>query len=137
MVQVCDISDNRASALKILTGRQPIFVLFNNYFRIRPSIHLDHLATRLENNTLDERQYDYGNECLLKLLGFTPRELSNLGKAQDPAINNPGALETYRAQLDQRSYQLNAASVKLTKERRRIVPARPRLRNRAVDHPLP
>ena len=64
---------------KTLVDKIPKFVLFSNYFRIRPSIHLEKLATRIEQHSLDENQYDYGNLCLLKLLGFTARELSDLG----------------------------------------------------------
>jgi energy-coupling factor transporter ATP-binding protein EcfA2 len=71
----------RTAALKLLLDRVPVFVLFSNYFRVRPIIHLEHLATRIESNLLDDVQYDYGNVCLLKLLGFSARELSDLGKA--------------------------------------------------------
>lgn len=91
-----------------------MFVLFSNYFRVRPLIHLDHLATRVEQNLLDDAQYDYGNQCLLKLLGFTARELSDLGKAAEPGAKDTDAQKKYRDQLDNRAYQLNAASVRLT-----------------------
>jgi len=108
--------DRHAAALQALNGRKPVFVLFNNYFRVRPLIHLDHLATRIETKVLDDSQYDYGNECLLKLLGFTARELSDLGKVTEPAAGDAPAIQKYRDQLDTRTYQLNAASVRLTKE---------------------
>ena len=111
---------DRATALKVLDGRKPVFVLFNNYFRLRPLIQLDHLAQRLANNVLDDDQYDYGNVCLLKLLGFTAQELSDLGRTSPPAANNPTALQDYRDQLDKRTYQLNAASVQLTNEIRSV-----------------
>ncbi|ANB18843.1 AAA family ATPase [Dokdonella koreensis] len=111
---------DRATALKVLDGRKPVFVLFNNYFRVRPLIQLDHLAQRLSNSVLDDDQYDYGNVCLLKLLGFTAQELSDLGRTSPPAANNPTALQTYRDQLDKRTYQLNAASVQLTNEIRSV-----------------
>ena len=71
-------------ALAILNNRIPIFVLYSNYFRVRPIIHLAHLADRIEKRLLDDNQYDYGNTCLLKLLGFTAKELSDLGKAKEP-----------------------------------------------------
>ena len=58
--------------------------------------------------------------CLLKLLGFPPRDLSNLGQAVEPQVDDMTALQKYRDQLDKRSYQLNAASVKLTNEIRRV-----------------
>jgi len=108
------------AALKTLGARTPVFVLFNNYFRVRPLIHLKHLADRLDNNTLDDEQYDYGNQCLMKLLGFSARDLSNLGNAPEPPASDPGALKAYRDQLDRRSYQLNAASVRLTDEIRGV-----------------
>lgn len=110
----CEYSARRKAALAELDKRVPTFVLFSNYFRVRPNIHLAHLAQRIESNLLDDDQYDYGNQCLLKLLGFTARELSELGKAPEPAANNPQAFQKYRDQLDQRHYQLNAASVRLT-----------------------
>lgn len=111
---------DHAAALKALESRIPVFVLFNNYFRVKPLIQLDHLAQRLASNVLDDDQYDYGNVCLLKLLGFTAQQLSDLGKAAAPPANNPVALQAYRDQLDMRSYQLNAASVQLTNEIRSV-----------------
>lgn len=111
---------DRTTALKVLDGRRPVFVLFNNYFRVRPLIQLDHLAQRLASNVLDDDQYDYGNVCLLKLLGFTAQQLSSLGKTAPPPANNPTALQNYRDELDKRSYQLNAASVQLTTEIRTV-----------------
>jgi hypothetical protein len=81
-------------------------------------IHLEHLATRIERNLIDDDYYDYGNKCLLKLVGFSARELSNLGKTDEPLMGDPFALQAYRDQLDRRSYQLNAASVRLTDELR-------------------
>ena len=106
--------------LDILEERLPVFVLFSNYFRVRPLIHLNHLALRTETDVLDDKYYDYGNNCLLQLLGFSARELSNLGKAEDPQAGDSEALQRYRDQLDKRSYQLNAASVRLTKEMQRV-----------------
>lgn len=112
----CQYNGRLEEALKKLKDSLPVFVLFSNYFRVRPLIHLDHLATRIEQKLLDDAQYDYGNQCLLKLLGFTPRELSNLGKVAEPDAGDPAAQKKYRDQLDNRAYQLNAASVKLTDE---------------------
>ena len=120
IVSACSLGEERDQVLSILDKRKPVFVLFSNYFRVRPLIHLDHLATRLETQVLDDEQYDYGNQCLLKLLGFSARELSNLGKTAEPAANNPTALQAYRDQLDKRAYQLNAASVRLTEEIRAV-----------------
>lgn len=110
------VDDIRKNALKTLKKRMPIFVLFNNYFRVKPTIHLAHLAKRIETNILDDDEYDYGNKCLLQLLGFSPKQLSDLGNAKEPAEGDVVALQNYKDQLDSRSYQLNAASVKLTEE---------------------
>ena len=96
-----------------------MFVFFNNYFRVRPNLHLRHLADRVENNLLDDDRYDYGNLCLLKLLGSTARELADLGYASEPGDDRE-AFESYRSQLDERSIKLNAASVRLTGEIRTI-----------------
>lgn len=116
LLKAISIDTKRTESLTTLSQRLPTFVLFNNYFRVKPRIHLEHLAKRLETKVLDDEQYDYGNECLLKLLGFTARELSTLGKAAEPPLGNPDALRTYRDQLDKRRYQLNAASIRLTRE---------------------
>jgi predicted ATPase len=114
-----DMDDRRNLALRTLHQRRPVFVRFRDYFRVRPLIHLEHLAQRLEKSLVDDDYYDYGNQCLLRLLGFTARELSDLGKTDEPAMGDVEALQHYRDQLDRRSYQLNAASVRLTEELRR------------------
>lgn len=116
LLNMTKFASRRDAALQTLRKALPVFVLFSNYYRVRPLIHLDHLATRIEQKLLDDDQYDYGNECLLKLLGFTARELSTLGQAPEPGAADQEALKRYRDQLDQRSYQLNAASVRLTSE---------------------
>ncbi|MDC9501070.1 AAA family ATPase [Pseudoalteromonas sp. Angola-18] len=110
----------RDGILQLLRDRLPVFVLFSNYYRVRPQLHLQHLATRLTTGVLDDEQYDYGNKCLLELLGFTAQELSDLGKVTEPNANDKDALQKYKDQLDNRNYQLNAASVKLTKEIREV-----------------
>ena len=113
-------ASRRDEALAALERRIPVFVLFSNYFRVRPVIHLGHLAARVAGNVMDDDQYDYGNLCLLQLLGFTPQELSDLGKAAEPSAKSEDAMTEYRDQLDRRSYQLNAASVSLTREIQRV-----------------
>lgn len=120
LMRAVEVAEQRVAALTTLESRLPAFVLFNNYFRVHPQIHLDHLASRIEGNMLDDDQYDYGNQCLLKLLGFTARELSNLGNAGEPDANDADAMKQYRDQLNKRKYQLNAASVRLTTEIRKI-----------------
>ena len=116
LLELIQTNSKHDEVLKILDKRTPVFILFNNYFKVKPSIHLDHLSKRVEQNILDDEYYDYGNLCLLKLLGFTPKELADLGNSQIPAINDKDALKIYKDDLDKRSYQLNAASVRLTKE---------------------
>lgn len=113
------IDDERSEILASLHNRLPVFVYFNNYFRVRPNLHLRYFADRVEQGTLDDDWYDYGNLCLLKLLGFDPRELANLGDAPDPG-NDLEAFEQYRSQLNERQIQLNAASARLTTEIRSI-----------------
>jgi predicted ATPase len=113
---LCGVAESRNAALTHFQNRIPLFVLFNNYFRVRPRIHLAHLAQRVENGVLDDEQYDYGNLCLLKLLGFTAKELADIGNTPQPKAGDAAALKTYKDRLDSRSYQLNAASVKLTQE---------------------
>ena len=120
LVAATEIAETRSAALATLRKRLPLFVLFSNYFRVKPRIHLEHLAQRTDQNVLDDAYYDYGNLCLLKLLGFTPRELANLGKVTDPSRNDAAGLKAYQDQLDRRGYQLNAASVKLTEEVRAV-----------------
>ncbi|PTL56136.1 OLD family endonuclease [Paraconexibacter algicola] len=110
----------RKAALEALAERLPVFVLFSNYFRVKPSIHLGHLAQRLSSGVLDDDQYDYGNQCLLKLLGFEAQQLSTLGAAPEPAAHDTAGLTKYKEQLDKRSYNLNAASVRLTDEIRGV-----------------
>lgn len=116
------IKKNRihTEVLDILSSRTPVFVLYNNYFKVKPSIHLEHLAERVEKELLDDEYYDYGNLCLLKLLGFTARELSDIGKTESPDSGDSDAIKEYRDTLDRRSYQLNAASITLTDEIRAI-----------------
>ena len=120
LVETIGFPVRKKAALDALNARLPIFILFTNYFRVRPLIHLEHLSQRLETGMLDDAYYDYGNECLLRLLGFTAQELSDLGKASEPGVGDADALQTYRDQLDKRRYQLNAASIKLTEEIRRV-----------------
>ena len=90
-----------------------MFVYFSNYFGVRPNLHLRRFAERTEQKLLDDDRYDYGNLCLLKLLGFTARELADLGDAPDPG-DDPVAFERYRSQLDERRIKLNAASLYLS-----------------------
>lgn len=103
------------SFLHFLSTNKPIFVLYSNYFRVKPIIHLGNLAKRIETNSLDDDAYDYGNTCLLRLLGFSAQELSELGKTSDPSYTTTD-IDSFREKLDQRGYELNAASVELTQQ---------------------
>lgn len=116
LVRACRTAEEHHAVLKHIETRLPVFVLFNNYFRVRPRIHLEHLAQRVQSGVLDDKQYDYGNLCLLKLLGFTAKELADLGNAPKPNPGDPAGLKAYQDRLDKRDYQLNAASVHLTEE---------------------
>ena len=115
LLEYTRISEQRDGALAKLKSRLPVFVYFNDYFRVRPNLHLRHLADRVENKLLDDDRYDYGNLCLLKLLGFTARELADLGDAPEPG-DDEETFDSYRRQLDERSIKLNAASVRLSRE---------------------
>ncbi len=120
LLAVTELPALHEQALSTLADLVPVFIMFSNYIRVRPLIHLGHLATRLESDVLDDDQYDYGNACLMKLLGFSARELSDLGRVAEPAAHDTEGLKRYRDQLDRRAYQLNAASVRLTNEIRRV-----------------
>ena len=111
---------DRASVLKKCEERLPKFILFSNYFRIRPVLHLRKLSERIEKKMLDDDQYDYGNVCLLKFLGFSAKELADAGDTSKYDLNKPDQFEKYKAQLDDRDYRLNAATIRLTNAIREI-----------------
>jgi len=114
------------AAYKVLEPRIPLFVYYSTYFTVRPRIHLASLARRESSGDLDT-EYDFGNLCLLKLLGLTSQELSDLAAGEpDPgqyggvdADAYQQALQTHQQKLDDRQYRLNAASVDLTKSIRK------------------
>lgn len=105
----------------------PLFVYYSTYFTVRPRIHLAAFAAREASGELD-RAYDFGNQCLLKLLGFTARELSDLAGGAPPDSPQHGqtqeqheeAVLAYHKRLDDRQYRLNAAGVYLTKSIREV-----------------
>ena len=113
------IAQERKAALATLRQRLPVFVYYSDYFRVRPNLHLEHFADRQEQGLLDDDRYDYGNKCLLKLLGFEARELAQLGAGPDPD-DDEDAFEDFRIPLDERAIQLNAASTRLTSEIRKV-----------------
>ena len=120
LTQVTEFPRLEENVLRVLKDRLPVFILFSNYFRVRPQLHLGHLAYRLASGALEGKFYDYGNECLLRLLGFTASELSEMGRAPEPQLGDPQALQRYRDQLDRRAYQLNAASIRITEEIQKV-----------------
>ena len=95
--------------LDLLNKRLPKFIYFNNYIKVKPLIHLQQLADRQDQQIIDDKYYDYGNLSLLKFLGYTPRELSNLG-----VENNSTDTDEFRKKRDERQYKLNASSIRLT-----------------------
>ena len=112
---------NQAAAeelvLNELMGRLPIFVYFSTYTRVTPILHLGHLADTIDAGTIDEDDdYNFGNLCLMNLLHFSARQLSNLGKVPEPAPGDRKAFNQYRAMLDERDAILNAASLRLTRQ---------------------
>jgi predicted ATPase len=120
LMDAATLEERRLGTLKTLHQRLPVFVRFRDYFKVRPLIHLEHLAQRMEANLLDGDYYDYGNQCLLRLLGFNARELSSLGKAPELKPGDAEGWRRYRDQLDRRAYQLNSASVRLSEELRSV-----------------
>lgn len=120
LIEQIEFNKKHDEVLTLLDKRTPVFILFNNYFKVKPSVHLEHLAQRSERNLLDDEYYDYGNLCLLKLLGFSARQLADLGNTVSPSVTDKAALQIYKDKLDSRSYQLNAASVRLSEEIRTV-----------------
>ena len=118
LVAAIAVAEHRAAALKALESRIPVFVLFSNY--LESGLSYTSKSGAEARAACDDEAYDYGNKCLLQLLGFSARALSDLGKATEPPKGNASALQTYRDQLDRRSYQLNAASVRLTDQIRAV-----------------
>lgn len=118
------------AAAKTLIDRLPLLVYYSTYFRVRPRIDLESLAARQTRGDIDG-EYDFGNLCLLKLLGFTAKELSDLAAGAptkppqyetDAATRerHDGAVVAHQRNLDDRGYRLNAASVTLTRDIRRV-----------------
>lgn len=117
-----DYADGCDQVLSTLRARMPVFVLSNNYFRVRPRIHLVHLHQRVSQKLMDDDKYDYGNLCLLKLLGFDAQELAKAGTVTDEQRRDASAsnLTAIERRADERQYQLDAASARLTDEIRSI-----------------
>lgn len=101
--------------------RLPVMVYVSTYPSVTPMLHLGHLADAIDAGAIDESDdYNFGNFCLLSLLRFSARQLSDTGKAQEPAFGDVAAFERYRAQLDERDAALAAASLYLTNHIRAV-----------------
>lgn len=123
-------ADKIKQAVATLGERLPLMVYYSTYFTVRPRIDLESLAARQASGDIDE-EYDFGNLCLLRFLGFTAQQLSDLaaGAPQKP-YNYEGdpstrsahqeALFAHQRKLDERHYRLNSASVTLTQDIRRV-----------------
>ena len=96
-------------------SRIPVMVYVSTYPSVTPLIHLGHLADAIDADAVEpDDEYFFGNLCLLSLLGFSARELSDMGKVQDPTSGDGEAFEQYRRTLDERDAVLNTASLRLT-----------------------
>ncbi|MDE2758995.1 MAG: AAA family ATPase [Paracoccaceae bacterium] len=115
-----EIGDRINRALEHLRKNVPVFVFYNNYYRVHPIIHLEQLANRINTGELNSELYDYGNKCLLNFLGFDAKELSEMGIPVELNSTDLTAFESYRKNKDRRQYMLNAAEVKLTKEIKQV-----------------
>lgn len=102
--------------LSFLSENKPKFIYFNNYIKVKPIIHLQQLAQREQSQSLNDEYYDYGNLSLLKFIGYSANQLSQLGTPNNQENN----IEKFREKLDDRDYKLNAASIELTKKIREI-----------------
>lgn len=115
---------------KHLLSKLPPFVYFSSYFSVRPRIHLNRLAEREESGEID-LDYDFGNLQLLKFLGFTARELSDMDSAApEKGVNYDSdvqeqerykaALAAHERKLTERKRALQTAGARLTADIRRV-----------------
>ena len=113
-----------------LYERVPPFVYYSSYFSVRPRIHLNRLAEREESGEID-MAYDFGNLQLLKFLGFTARELSDMDSdAPEKGPNYANdvnqqeayakALAAHERRVAERKKALHAAGRRLTTEVQRV-----------------
>lgn len=124
------VSDRIEQAVNILAGRLPLMVYYSTYFTVRPRIDLESLAAREVRRDIDN-EYDFGNLCLLRFLGFTAQQLSDLAAGApakpynyegDPNVRaaHEAALAAHQRKLDERHYRLNSAGVTLTEDIQRV-----------------
>lgn len=117
-----------AAAGAKVRARMPLFVYYSTYFTVRPRINLASLAAREGAGDIDP-EYDFGNLCLLRLVGLTAKELSELAAGEPQPNQYSGgvsgakyleAIRDHQEKLDDRQYRLNAASVDLTRSIREV-----------------
>lgn len=120
------VGKQRAAALKVLRSRLPKFVYYSTYFQVRPRINLKSLAAREAAGDVED-DVDFGNLCLLKVVGLTAAELAGLadGAPDEYSYRNrpeqyDAALKAYQEKLDDRGHRLNSASVALTQQIREV-----------------
>ncbi|WP_448060587.1 AAA family ATPase [Cellulomonas hominis] len=120
------VSKQRNAALSALSSRLPKFVYYSTYFQVHPRIDLRSLSARESSGDLDDA-YDFGNLCLLRLVGLTAKELVTLAEGEPTEAEHGGNAEAYQAalvayqeKLDDRQNRLNAASVTLTQQIREV-----------------
>lgn len=115
---------------KHLADRVPPFVYYSSYFAVRPRIHLNRLAEREASGEID-MDYDFGNLQLLKFLGFTAKELSDMaseapekGHNYDNDVNVQDqykkALAAHERRVTERKRALQTAGARLTEEIQRV-----------------
>ncbi|MGK0716567.1 AAA family ATPase [Leucobacter sp. W1153] len=115
---------------KHLAARMPPFVYYSSYFAVRPRIHLNRLAEREASGEID-LEYDFGNLQLLKFLGFTAKELSEMaseapekGHNYENDVNVQDAykreLSAHERRVTERKRALQTAGARLTEEIRRV-----------------
>ncbi|MEH3134848.1 MAG: AAA family ATPase [Mycolicibacterium neoaurum] len=120
--------DDVTAAGHAVQQRLPTFVYYSTYFSVRPRINLASLALREASGDIED-DFDFANLCLLRLLGFTARELSELAAGEPKPENYDGgaanpeylrASQNHQDKLDDRHYRLNAGSVELTRAVREV-----------------
>ncbi|MDE3085949.1 MAG: AAA family ATPase [Acidobacteriota bacterium] len=113
--------DGQVHSFDFFRARLPVMVYVATYPSVTPMLHLGHLAEAIESGAVDESdEYNFGNLCLLSLLGFSARQLSDMGRAKEPESGDFEGFERFRAQLDERDAALAAASLKLTNHIRTV-----------------
>ncbi len=128
--QVVNTAVGRDTIGTHLLSKVPPFVYYSSYFAVRPRIHLNRLAEREESGEID-MDYDFGNLQLLKFLGFTARELSDMAseapeKPHDYDTSVAArevygkALEAHERRVTERKRALQTAGARLTQEIRKV-----------------